>query len=187
MATKKNRTTITEAMQEIETLKKRLADKLPPIVRYVCRDEREKDPLQVQGGSEKFIAEERQSHEDLCRRLISLRLAVAKANDATMVKVGNRTMTISEWLVWKREVYPQERALLDGLNGAINAARATARKQGVTVVPANAAEGDSHKGNLLVMVDELEVVRGLEELEQTRGTLDGQLSLKNATVFVDIE
>src|ERR1035438_7251391 len=65
--------TITEALQEIKTIGKRLDKKRAAAAQYLARDARARDPLEKDGGSAKFISEERQAIADLETRVISIR------------------------------------------------------------------------------------------------------------------
>lgn len=45
--------------------------------------------------------------------------------------------------------------------------------------------GDAKPTDIVVNVDEQQLAKDIERLEETLGTLDGVLSLKNATVMLD--
>ncbi len=72
--------TITEALQEIKTINKRLESKRRNILSYVGRDNRVKDPLEKEGGTVEFIKKERQALSDLEKRIISIRTAIQRSN-----------------------------------------------------------------------------------------------------------
>lgn len=175
--------TITEALAEIKTISSRLEKKRQSVRTYLARQEAARDPLEKDGGSAKFIAEERQAIGDLEERVIELRRGIQRANDATMVSIGGKSRSISEWLTWRRDVAPGQRQFLANIRDSITAIRAQAQKQGGSVIAAG-VDGETKPQDIIVNVDERSVASEIEVLETTLGQLDGQLSLKNATVTI---
>ena len=127
--------TITEALAEIKTITKRLDKKRQSITPFLARQDGLKDPLEKDGGSVKFIAEERQSILDLETRIITLRSGIAKANAETSITIGKTTRTIADWLIWRREVSADQGKFLAFLNAQIAAIRSKAKQAGSMVVP----------------------------------------------------
>lgn len=170
--------TITEALAEIKTVGKRIEKKQEFINGYVMRPENLRDPLEKDGGSRTAIDREMQAIGDLEQRLVTLRLAIQKANADTPVTVEGVTKSMAEWLVWRREVAPLRQRRLNGLRTGIVGARQNyvqkARQQGVEV----------KADDLVVNVDEQALAREAETLETVLAQLDGQLSLKNATILI---
>jgi hypothetical protein len=60
--------------------------------------------------------------------------------------------------------------------------RQNAARQGVNVTDKDAG----FSSDFVVNVNERELADHIEELENTLGVLDGQLSLKNATILIDL-
>ena len=178
--------TITEALAEIKTIGKRIEKKRESMATYFARQEGVRDPLEKNGGSAAFIAAERQAVGDLEQRLITLRRAIQTANDETSVTINSTTRTVSEWLTWRRDVAPGQRSWLSIVRATLVRVRESAQKQGNAVLSSVAQIGDSKPTDIVVNVDEVEIATAAETLEDTLGQLDGQLSLKNATVFVKI-
>lgn len=176
--------TITEALAEIKTLGKRIEKKREFINQFLSRQDGVRDPLEKDGGSFKVIQAERQSIADLENRVIELRRGIQQANDTTRVAINGVTRTISEWLTWRRDVAPGQRAWFANVRGQINNVRENAKRQGVALVQANATTGDTKPTDLVVNIDELQLAAEAEALEDVFGQLDGQLSLKNATVTI---
>lgn len=176
--------TITEALAEIKTIGKRIEKKRNFILQYMARQEGVRDPLEKDGGSEQVIAQEMQGITDLETRLIRLRRGIQSANDTTAVTVNGMVRTISEWLTWRRDVAPNRRTLLTTLQQQLAGLRAKAQQQGQAVISATAINGDVKPSDIVVNVNERAISQELEMLEDTLGQLDGQLSLKNATVTV---
>lgn len=177
-------TTITEALAEIKTIGKRIEKKRQSIATYLARDSRLKDPLEKDGGSAKFIASERQGISDLESRIVAIRTAIQRSNLATVATIGNRTLSVSEWLTWRREVSAGAQQFLASLNNGVRSVREKAQKE---VVRSVGAEGTIEQKALevVVNVDEKVLLEEQENLEKTLGELDGRLSLLNATTIVE--
>ena len=174
--------TITEALAEIKTIGKRIEKKRAGIMPFLARQDGVKDPHDKDGGSTQFIENERQSIADLSKRVIALRRGIQRANDVTEITVGELTMTISDWLTWRREVAPGQKAFLGQLAAQVAGARQQAQKMGAQVAAAGAA---TQPQDFIININEKELAAQIDTLEEILGTLDGQLSLKNATVMID--
>ncbi len=173
--------TITEALAEIKTIGKRMEKKREGVIPFLARQDGIRDPLEKDGGSMSFIVAERQALRDLGQRVIVLRRGIQKANDSTTVTIGSTSRTVTEWLTWRREVAPGERDFLAKLRNQINSAREKAKQQGfATVAPGTA----SQPTDVIINIGESELAAQIEGLEEILGALDGQLSLKNATVQI---
>lgn len=177
--------TITEALAEIKTVNKRIETKRKNVASYLARQEGVRDPLEKDGGSPKVIEQERQSIRDLEQRLIDLRRNIQRANDITFVTIGREERSISEWLTWRRDVAPGQKNFLAQLQAGLSKIRNQAQSQGSALISANASVGDAKPTDIVVNINEGEIAREIEQLEETLGTLDGQLSLKNATVPIE--
>ena len=173
-------TTITEALAELRVLAKRLEAKRGFVGQYLMRPELLKDPLEKDGGSITALAREIQAIGDLEEQVIRIRRAIQIANQATTVGVNGKTRPIADWLVWRRDVSPAARQFLQGLSGVIARTRQEAMKKGGHVTDPSAAG----PGDVVVNLNEQALASQIEELEATLETLDGQLSLKNATTTV---
>ncbi len=173
--------TITEALAEIKTIGKRLEKKREGIMPFLARQDGVRDPLEKDGGSVAHVAAEFQGIADLGKRVITLRAGIQRANDNTSITLGGVSRTISEWLTWRREIAPGEQAFLAKLRGTINGVRENAKKQGLAAVAPGAA---SNPADFIINVSEQALAAQIEALEETLGSLDGQLSLKNATTQI---
>ncbi len=173
--------TITEALAEIKTIGKRMEKKREGLMPYLARYDGMRDPLEKSGGSIAFIETERQSLKDLGTRIVTLRRAIQRANDETVIGLGGISRTISEWLTWRREVAPGQVAVLKQIVNIVASVREKARKDGVNVT----AQGQAQQPqDFIVNVDERAILSEIEVMETILGDLDGQLSLKNATVQI---
>lgn len=172
--------TITEALAELKTLGKRIEKKRAFITSHLIRQDKFKDPLERDGGSPKVIGAERQSITDLENRAVAIRMAISQVNSETPVIINGLTHSIAEWLVWRREVAPGQQLFLATLQTGINRVRTEARRTGAVVAPKDDVKPD----DVIVNVNEVTLAQEIEALESVLGALDGQLSLKNATVTV---
>ena len=172
--------TITEALAEVTTLEKRIAKKRQFVRDYLFRQEQLRDPLE--GGSNIAISRELQSIGDLEDRRVGLRRAIGEANSATSVAVNGTERSITDWLVWRREIAPGQQGFLSELRADLQQVRQEALNKGLVVV---AAEAAAKPGDIIVNLDEEQLAADTETLEETLGTLDGKLSLMNATTFVE--
>lgn len=182
--------TITEALQEIKTIGKRLEKKRNACITYLARDSRVRDPLEKDGGSEKFITTERQAIGDLENRVISIRTAIQSSNLNSKVTVGDTTRSVAEWLTWRREVSANQvnflRSVVQGISNLRNEVQ---KKGGKVVTPASAGSevlSPNDPPQLIVHMDEKGLVDQQEQLEQVLGDLDGKLSLFNATTTIEV-
>ena len=174
---------ITEALAEIKTIAARTIKKREAIMRYFSRDSRFRDPLEADGGSKEFVKRERQAIKDLEERLVKIRSAIQAINLRTSLAVNGTTRTVSEWLNWRREISNNAKGFLNLMAQQLNGLREAAKRQGTTITE---KESTGQTAEILVSVNEQELAREIEEMESTLGTLDGKLSLLNATVSVEV-
>lgn len=177
-------TTITEGLAELKTLRKRIDKKRESIGQYLARAEAVRDPLEKQGGSETHIRNESQAVVQLEDNYVELRRRIAVANDATIVTVLSISRPISDWLIWRREIAPARQAWLSDLRSGIQQLRAQTQKRGGSMISATATTVDTKPDDIVVNIDEAALDKEMEQLGEILGTLDGQLSLKNATTGI---
>lgn len=178
--------TITEALAELKTLEKRIEKKRQFILLYSTRYEGLRDPLSKDGGSPKVLAQELQSIDDLTTRHIKIRTEIQKSNHETKITVGDLTRSVAEWLTWRKEVATGEKNFLSSLIRTITQARHTAQTKGGSVVSAIATTAESKPTDLVVNIDEGLLGKEDERIEEILGSLDGQLSLRNATTTIEL-
>jgi hypothetical protein len=176
--------TITEALAELKTLGKRIEKKREYVASYLARQDGLKDPLEKDGGSAEVIRRERQAIADLETRHVLIRTAIQRVNHATPITVLDTTKTIAEWLTWRKEVASGAQTFVNKLRQMVIQARTQAQQKGWGVV--TATESAKQPTDVVVNVDEAALAKEAETLETILGTLDGQLSLKNATVTIDV-
>lgn len=173
--------TITEALSEINLIKKKLIDKRSLIQGMLLQAEHVPDPYIKEGGSAIFIEREVQSLNDLQQNLVRLRAGISTANLKTFITIDDVTHSIHDWLIWKREIVKDQIGFVTNVNRTLKSHIDTTSKQ-----PTVFKDGE---GNLQLVkhkmnVDYPEWVRTHANLNALLEKLDGQLSLKNATVSV---
>jgi hypothetical protein len=175
--------TITEALAEVPTLVKRIDKKQKFVIDFLARPAAARDPHEKDGTSEVLIAQTLQSIGDLEQRLIDIRSGIARANAATTITIGNKTRTITDWLTWRREVSEGQRSRLNSMASTLRAVRQKAQSQGGKTTD---NQSETAVTDWVVNINEKELSDQIEALETTLGALDGQLSLRNATVTITL-
>lgn len=175
--------TITEALAEMKTVVKRIEAKRKSVTQYLVRSEALKDPMEKDGGSQKYVEQEMQAIADLENRLVELRCAIDDANNATAIQIEDQTRTISEWLIWRREVAPKREKFLKDIQMNIHSIREGIRRGDF----ARKLDAEMKQQDIVVNFDEQALAKEVELLGSILGQLDGQLSLKNATITVDVD
>lgn len=178
--------TITEALAEIKTINKRLEKKRNAIGTNVGRDSQLKDPFEAQGGSVNYVASQRQSMRDLEKRIVDIRTSIQKVNLTTSLTLQGRTMTIAEWLTWRREVSPMSKSFLNQLAQGLQSVRTKVQAKGGKMVGPNESV-TTDRGDVIAHLDEKALLNDIETTETILGELDGKLSLLNATTLLPIE
>lgn len=178
----KTKSTITEALSELKLIEKKIAKKQETILANTIRAEHVKDPFESEGGGEKYINAELQSVKDLRNRFVKIRAAIAKANAETFITIGTISKSVAEWLIYKREISTGEgkfhQELYNKTKGMLDSA--IARPQAFTN-----AENKPDIVRLVSNVNIASLLKENEEIADALEKLDGQLSLKNATVVIE--
>lgn len=178
-------TTVTEALASLKVLQKRIDSKQSFILQHLTRAEQLKDPLlKENGGAAGVIEREMQALSDLRQQAVDIRRAIADANATTQISVGGTTRSIADWLRWRRDVAPGERDFVRALVSTVERARQQAAAKGGALVSATASVSDSKPADIVVNLSEFALSQRREELDALLETLDGLLSLRNATVTV---
>lgn len=173
--------TITEALAEIKTILKRIATKREFVETYQLRVDTLKDPLEKDGGSSKAVDAEMQAIADLEGRIVTLRKAIQKANDDTEITLEGLSMSIADWLIWRREIAPAKQTFLSRLSQRLSSAR-----QQIRTSDWRSPQTPEVKTDIVVNMDETKLSKDREALQNILGQLDGQLSLRNATVQLSL-
>jgi len=176
------KTTITEALSEIATIGKRLETRRQNAGTYLMRDARLKDPLESDGGSQKYVTEERQAVKDLEERIVQIRTAIQKSNLSTYLKIQGVDRPVQAWLNWRREVSPGQKLFLANLRRGIDQGKKDVQSKGMKLKEGSV--GDS--GDVLVALNEKDLNEDIEKLDLILGELDGKLSLTNALTTIEV-
>jgi len=177
--------TITEGLAELKTINKRIQKKEQYIQQYLIRQEKLKDPLEKDGGSHEVIRRERQALDDLRERTVKLRTAIRGASEMNKIAVCGINRSIADWLTWRREVAQGAGQFLDLLRGTIATVRKQAAEKQLQV--RQATETGAEPDDVIINISESGLAGEIEKHEEILGTLDGQLSLKDATTFITVE
>lgn len=130
-----------------------------------------------------MISKEHQSMRDLQRRLQRIRAAISQANLDNMITVNDMTQSIHDWLIWKREIAAESNGFLQLITHQTKVHMDQAGKSPQVF--------KDEKEQLKVVkwiyhIDYSEWLRMYEKGNEALEKLDGQLSLKNATIVVEI-
>lgn len=168
--------TITEALAEIKTLGKRINQKVQFITNNAGRPSVVLDPLEKDGGSEKRVREEVQAHGDLVSRIEWIRVRIQEANQKNTITLEGITKSVAGWLAWRKECAPLSKSLLQSMAQTLKSGREQLRNKTTEAGPVS----------LVAHYSEDEIAKSLETIEKILGSLDGKLSLFNATSKVDV-
>jgi len=180
--------TITEGLAEIKTIVKRIAKKQDAVLDLVWRFEGIKDSMLKEGGAEPYVKTEMQAIEDLDTRILSIRQAINRVNGVETITLQGTVRNISEWLIWRREIVQRRKEFFDALAAKIQDAKSRAQKAGNQVYASSGVvpgPGEAKIQDITLNISELEINKERERIETILGELDGQLSLKNATVQLE--
>lgn len=180
MSTKRT-ITITEALAEIKLIDKKLESKAHTVMGNLTRYDHIPDAL---GDSAKKLGEEMQSMHDLWAEIIKIRSAISGVNLRETIKVGEKTATISEWITWKREIATKQLTLYTNIRN--NLKNATDRHATNPQAYKDPESGENRFFKLVCNLPYSEFIEKSQKTQETLDRLDGLLSLKNATVTVEV-
>lgn len=175
--------TITEALSEINLIKKKVDKKRQTILGLLVKAKNLPDPMQSQNGSKEFIKSEVQSMEDLNTRLIRLKGSIAKANIDNKIKVNGYEKNIHDWLIWKRDISKFEIGFTGEVYKTVKSHFDSLQKQPQVY---KTEDGTTKLVEYESMVEQGDFLKKAEDLQEVFDKLDGQLSLKNATIVIEI-
>lgn len=173
--------TITEALAEINLIKKKIEDGETGVRSILVRASHVPDFYQEHGGAPLMIQRTQQSLKDLRKRLLDIRSGISKANIENKISIDGDERSIFDWLTWKREVYPSlEKSLKEQIQTLKKSAEEETNRPQVWKDEEGKTKLVSYVRNadLRTMEDEY------SKIVEIFGRLDGQLSLKNATITI---
>lgn len=173
---------ITEALAEIKLIQNKLQKKQQWVLQNLTKARHTTDPFASTGGIQKAAQAELQAIADLEKRMLIIRKAIMQSNVLTEATVLDKTQTIYEWLVWKKEIakqsalfsqtiYTHTKSALDKIAHTPQAAKVEDNK---TIL----VELDANTDYMKASVDAAYIQEILDKL-------DGVLSFKNATTQVE--
>lgn len=173
--------TITEALSETKLIKKKIGSKKEFIRANFARQGNVLDPFETDGGSRKKISSELQAITDLEKDLVDVRNAINEANKTIKVTLGGREMAISEWLVYKRDILPERKNFYSGLQSMYASVLKQGREKDFEV-----KDDARTEKQVTININQKDLQEELESLIEIEENLDANLSLINATNFVEI-
>ena len=175
--------TITEALSEINLVKKKISAKQAKIQSALVQAEHIADPFLSEGGSEAMIKAESQGIYDLNYRLAKIRAEISHANLTHKISLGEDSRSIHDWLIWKREIATGQIRFTKEVHEAIkNHNKSSSDRPQVYKDSEEKVQLVKYKIN----VDYADWLKREAELNEKLEKLDGQLSLKNATIVIEI-
>jgi len=185
-----SQTTITEALAELKTIKARISKKEIFILSFLVRQDLVRDPHEKDGGSASLIARERQSINDLQKRFINLRSAIQRSNLEKSLTLRDsqgreRTDSVANWLIWRRDLLDEERSRHTQWQKRIMDARQQVQQKGGQLLDRGSEQPKAT--DFVVNMGERELADSIESIEEYAGQLDGKLSLVNATTTLNVE
>ncbi len=170
--------TVTEALAEIKLILKKIKAKEQFVLLHCCRQSNLRDPFENDGGTSALIQREMQGIADLQTRWINIRTAITAANLSNKLTIQDKTMTVAEWLTWKREISESSARFMQMVESAINTIRqkVQGRTDAAGQQPVDVIVSLSEKNLHEVRLAENEVL----------DLLDGRLSLFNATTTITL-
>jgi len=175
--------TITEALSEVNLIKKKIEKKAEFLKGNTARPEHLKDMFEADGGSLVKNGAEIQAVDDLYARLVKIRSAIAQANLANEITLNEKTMPIQDWLTWKREVATNVIGLTQAIHKSVKRTLDDAMTQPKVYKD---EQGNTHLLKVVPCFDYAGLIKKEENLTALLEQLDGKLSLKNATILVDV-
>lgn len=175
--------TITEALAELKTIDSKISSTEDFLQQYSFRQGSSIDPLADEGGSDKVIPQRMQALKDLLERKVTIRSAVNNKNAETPLEVCGITRTVAEWIIWRRETFKREVMAFQKILGHVQEARRVCIEKSFTFI-----EGaqPSKVTEVSCFVSEAGLSDKIEQLREIESTLDGKLSMLNATTTVTI-
>ena len=141
-----------------------------------------KDPFESTGGAIAHLKSEVQSSEDLNSRYIKIKGAIAQANINNLITVNGVTQSIHDWLIWKRDVAKTDISFTENVYKDVKQ-RMDAHQQKPLIFKNE--KDETQLVELVSNIDQAEWLKKAEILNETFEKLDGQLSLKNATIVIE--
>lgn len=177
------KTTITEALAELKLIKKKVQQKQALLQGNILRAHHLKDPHESEGGTFERNKRELQSIMDLHKRYIAVKGSIFKANAETNLTIDDNTMSVNDWITWKREIANDEIKMFSTLHGALKRDLDNAAK---SMQAYKDESGVAHLAQWIPNFDLGTLISEHEFRQTLLDKLDGKLSLINATVTIEV-
>lgn len=174
--------TITEALSEINLLKKKIANAESGINSLLVRATHVEDPYAASGGTPSVYRSVWQSTQDMRDRLVKIRSQISTANNEHTITINGQSKTIFDWLTWKREIYAD---LERSLKAQIKQLKDTIQRESDRPEVWKDKDGNVQVVKYVRNVELKALEDQYVQLLDTYEKLDGQLSLKNATIVLN--
>lgn len=175
--------TITEALAELKLIANKVAKKREWVSSNVIKYKQAPDAYEKDGGIKEKMKQELQSIKDLQEKLVKTRSAIMRANLDNIVDIMGESKSIYEWLVWRKDV-ARDQAQMHGsiysvvkreIEKAAETPRVLKSEEGVNVLVEIEPNLDYQAHNERSIL-----------VQEILDKLDGVLSLKNATITVNV-
>jgi hypothetical protein len=174
--------TITEALAEVKLIEKKVEKKVAHVQANLVRYEHITDPYQKEGGSQEVMRRELQAIADLDKRLVGIRGAIANANISNTLTIGEHARSIYDWITWKREIAEKRNKMYGDLSTTL---KRFLDKEAAQPTVYKTDDAKVHLAKIILNVDYAATQEKYEKDGSLLETLDGKLSLKNATTLVE--
>lgn len=143
----------------------------------------EEDKFSKDGGAEKVLTSELQSIENLNLNLIKIRSAIMKANLENNIVIDGASLPIYSWLVWRKEVFNVLQRTYEDIwektkqevDKSMRTPQVVKDNEGKVIELARVIPNMNH----------VECQKIFQKISETNDSLDGKLSLANATIVIE--
>jgi hypothetical protein len=142
------------------------------------------DSMAADGGIKQVIQNELQSISDLEDRLCALRWAIMRTNTSENIEIMGKIRTLYGWLVWRKEIANNQKYFYKQIYDVTKAEMDTLAK-----TPRLYKPSDDSTATLVEIepnLDYMSYAAKAATVGEILDKLDGILSLKNATLLVDV-
>lgn len=178
--------TITEALAEIKLIEKKIDKKKDMVYGNLCRFSPQPDPFEKTGGAITTLNGEVQSCGDLWQRWIKIRSAIATVNLVHEITIEGHTKSIYEWLIWKREIAEKQIQFYKKIYMDTKMHIDANAKNPKLLQDPSIKDSKPQLVDLITYFNYPEYIKKEEHFSMVLDKLDGQLSLKNALITIEI-
>jgi len=176
---------ITEAMAEVKLANRKIQTSFEFVMRNLRREDWRKDPFEKDGTTQEAqVKAALQSIQDNELRVVALKHAINKVNMALQLEVGGMSMSVAEWLLWRRDILPVKK---NNLTMLVNAVANIGREQPqARRTFAGQVQTNETIPNWVVNISDKWLLEQIQSLDAIEQQLDGQLSMLNANTEIEV-